>query len=210
MEAARGLFADKGYLATGVAEIRAVAGVHSGSLYHAFPSKQDILIAVLENYRDQMDVRLLAPAWRGVEDPIERIFALLAAYRRMLISSDFLFGCPIGFVALELHRPHDSVRRLLCENFDNWTACVRACLETVRLPSEVDKDTLATFVLTTMEGAVMLGRTQRSVVPFDRAIGVLKDYVERLLSSAGELSPRKKPVATRSRSTGKSKPRART
>jgi AcrR family transcriptional regulator len=180
VETARQLFADKGYLATGVAEIRAAAGVHSGSLYHAFPSKQDLLIAVLENYRDQMDSRLISRAWAGVGDPIERIFALLGVYRQFLVDSGFLFGCPIGFIALEVHQPDEPLRRLIWENFANWTARVRACLDAADLAADVDRAALATFVLTTMEGAVMLARTARSAEPFDAAVGSLRDYLLRL------------------------------
>ena len=36
---------------------------------------------MLEAYRDGIDPMLLEPAWAGVDDPIERIFALLASYR---------------------------------------------------------------------------------------------------------------------------------
>jgi TetR/AcrR family transcriptional regulator, transcriptional repressor for nem operon len=180
VETARRLFAEKGYLATGVAEIRAEAGVHSGSLYHAFPSKQDLLVAVLENYRDHMDERLIGRAWAGIDDPIERIFALLDVYRRFLLESDFLFGCPIGFVALELHDPDEPVRQLVWQNFTNWTARVRECLEAAPLAADADRAALATFVLTTMEGAVMLARTARDIAPFDAAVASLRDYLRRL------------------------------
>ena len=48
IEAAMHLFWEKGYGSTSIADILARAGVNSGSLYHFFPGKQDLLIAVLE------------------------------------------------------------------------------------------------------------------------------------------------------------------
>ncbi len=36
---------------------------------------------MLELYRDGIGEMLLAPNWEGVDDPIDRIFALLAGYR---------------------------------------------------------------------------------------------------------------------------------
>src|SRR6185437_3325881 len=84
IETATALFAARGYNATGMADILAAAGVHRGSLYHAFPAKQNLLLAVLERYRSGIGERLLAPAWAGIDDPIERVFALLARYRRFL------------------------------------------------------------------------------------------------------------------------------
>ena len=72
------LFWLKGYGSTSIADILSRSQVNSGSLYHYFPGKQDLLLAVLESYRDGIGPMLLEPAWAGVDDPIDRIFALLA------------------------------------------------------------------------------------------------------------------------------------
>lgn len=177
------LFAEQGFQATGVAEIQKAADARSGSFYFAFPSKDDLLVAVLEAYRDGIEPMLLAPAWEGVDDPIERVFALLAAYRRLLVESGCLYGCPIGSIALELRDPPEAVRRLLSINFDGWVGHVEACFEAAaaRLPAQIDRRALAVFVLTTMEGGVMLARTHRSPEAFDAAVAMLRDYVDRLL-----------------------------
>ena len=76
--AAMKLFLEKGYGSTSVQDILREAKANAGSLYHAFPTKQDVLLAVLDMYRQGIGPMLLAPAWEGVDDPIERIFALLA------------------------------------------------------------------------------------------------------------------------------------
>ena len=85
--------------------------MHSGSLYHFFPGKQDVLVGVLELYRDGIEEWLLKPNWDGVDDPIERIFALLNGYRIQLITTDCTYGCPIGNIALEIHEPDPQVDR---------------------------------------------------------------------------------------------------
>ena len=180
--AAMKLFAEKGYLSTSVADILKEAGAHSGSLYHFFPTKQDVLVAVLGLYRDGIYPMLLAPAWEGVSDPIERVFALLAAYRRMLADTDCVYGCPIGSIALELHEPDPPVRSLLAINFEGWVENVRSCLDAARdrLPRDVDTRALATFVLTVMEGGVMQSRTHRTLDAFDASVASLRDYFSRL------------------------------
>src|SRR5690606_31914936 len=50
--AAMELFWAKGYNSTSVADILSRTQLNAGSLYHVFPGKQDVLIAVLEAYRD--------------------------------------------------------------------------------------------------------------------------------------------------------------
>ncbi len=176
--AALQLFSEKGYESTSVADILKTAGVNSGSLYHFFPTKQALLVEVLDTYYQGIEPMLLQPAWSGVDDPIEKVFALLAAYRRMLADSDCTYGCPIGSLALELHEPDPEVRERLSANFTQWADKVRACLDAADLP--VDRSKLATLVLTVMEGGVMQARTHRSLEAFDDGVAMLRDYIDRL------------------------------
>ena len=181
--AAMELFAAKGYHSTSVADILSRTQLNSGSLYHAFPGKQDSLVAVLQAYRDGLYPMLISPAWEGVEDPIERIFALLAFYRRAIVETECSYGCPIGSLALELHEADPVVRDLLAVNFTGWTGAIEQCLADAadRLPADLDRKALAEFVLTTMEGGVMQARTHRDVAYFDRGIAALRHYFELLM-----------------------------
>jgi AcrR family transcriptional regulator len=182
VEAAMELFWLKGYGSTSVADILSRSQVNSGSLYHFFPGKQDVLIAVLETYRDGIGPMLLEPSWTEVEDPIERVFALLANYRRALIETDCTYGCPIGSLALELHEPDEPVRALLAANFRVWVDAVEGCLTEARdrFADRVDLRALAELALNVMEGGVMQARTFRDIAHFDRAIGQLRDHFDAL------------------------------
>ena len=180
------LFGEKGYLSTSVQDILREAGANAGSLYHFFPTKQDVLVAVLDMYRQGIEPMLLAPAWQGVDDPIERIFALLASYRHALEISDCLYGCPIGSIALELHEPDPPVRELLSVNFHGWVGHVERCLVDAgaRLPADLDRHQTAILVLNVMEGGVMQSRTHRTLDAFDASVAGLRDYLTRLEQAA--------------------------
>lgn len=187
------LFSEKGYESTSVSDILKAAGANSGSLYHFFPTKQDLLLEVLRRYRDGIGPMLLAPAWEGVDDPIERVFALLAAYRRALASTECVYGCPIGSLALEIHEPDPPVRELLAVNFDGWVNAITECFEQAgaRLPRDLDRRALAVFTLTTMEGGVMQSRTHRTLDAFDQSVAMLRDYVTRLEQDAKRSTTKK-------------------
>ena len=186
IEAAMELFWLKGYGSTSIADILSRSQVNSGSLYHYFPGKQDLLVAVLEAYRDGIHEMLLEPAWAGVDDPVERIFALLAKYRQLIVDTDCEYGCPIGSLALELHEADPLVRQRMAENFTNWAAAIRTCLEQApdRLPADADLQGIAEFVLTAMEGGVMQARTYRDVAYFDRTVAQLRAYFDALAARA--------------------------
>jgi TetR/AcrR family transcriptional regulator, transcriptional repressor for nem operon len=177
------LFWEKGYNSTSVADVLQKAKVNSGSLYHFFPGKSDLLQAVLDMYHEGIWSMLLEPAWKGVSDPIERIFALLARYRKSLTETDCSYGCPIGSLALELHEPDEPVRKRLAKNFDAWIGAIKDCLDDAkaRLPmDELTRRDLARFVLTTMEGGVMQARTFRDIKYFDSAVNQLRQHITLL------------------------------
>lgn len=186
VEAAMELFAAKGYNSTSISDILSRTQLNSGSLYHAFPGKQDILIAVLEAYRDGLYPMLIDPAWRGIDDPIERIFALLGKYRWLILETECTYGCPIGSLALELHEADPPVRELMAVNFAGWVGAIEACLNGAgrRLPRDLDRRALAEFVLTAMEGGVMQARTHRDVGHFDRGVAMLREHFDMLLAKA--------------------------
>lgn len=180
------LFWEKGFNSTSIADILSRSQVHSGSLYHFFPGKQDVLAAVLEFYRDGIEEWLLKPNWTGVDDPIDRIFALLAGYRLQLVTTDCTYGCPIGNLALEISEPDPRIRELLAVNFANWTRAIEQCLIAAgdRLPRDTDRRALAEFTLTVMEGAVMQARTYRDIASFDRNVAVLRQHIDLLMEEA--------------------------
>jgi AcrR family transcriptional regulator len=184
IEAARVLFQNHGYGSTGVAQILKLAGAKSGSLYYFFPTKEDLLLAVLEKYKQMLWPVLLDPIFNRISDPIERIFGLLDGYRQFIVMTNFTFGCPIGNLALELAHTHPNVRQLIAENFQGWRDAVQQCLDEAgdRFPTEVDRAQLASFVLTVMEGGVMQARSYQSLEPFDSAVTQLRDYIDRLLA----------------------------
>ena len=212
VEAARTLFWQHGYASTGIAQILKAAGANSGSLYYFFPTKEDLLLAVLEWYRENLWPAVVQPVFDRVSDPIERIFGVLDGYRQGLLATNFQHGCPIGNLALELADSHPSARQLLAVNFTGWRKVMEQCLAEAagRLPESLDRSQLALFVLTTMEGAVMLVRSYQSIDPYDAAVTQLRDYFDRLLRDGTDWSKPRSPGAARpkpkSRSRSRSKP----
>ena len=87
--------------------------------------------------------------------------------------------------------PIPAVRERLAKNFSSWTDAIEECLVDggrARCPPDVNRRALAEFVLTTMEGGVMLARSYRDIGYFDRAIGELREYFNRLLRPAARPS----------------------
>jgi TetR/AcrR family transcriptional regulator, transcriptional repressor for nem operon len=191
LEAARRLFHEQGYAATGISTILREAGVNSGSLYHFFPSKEALLAGVLEYYVTLLAPMVMDPAEKRAEDPISRVFALLDLYRSGLEVSGCTMGCPIGNLALEVADSHPEVRRLIELNFANWIRAVESWLIGAgdRLPADLDRHQLARFILTVMEGGVMQARASSSLDAYDASVLQLKEYFRLLQERSGRPVP---------------------
>jgi TetR/AcrR family transcriptional regulator, transcriptional repressor for nem operon len=182
---ARYLFWDRGYAGTSMADLLSHADANSGSFYHFFESKEALLRAVLEEYLQALRPMVVNPAFERSDEPVERIFAILAGYRERITQTDCKYGCPLGRLALEIDPENRPAHALIAKNFQGWIAAVRECLEELkeRMPKETDLDALATYVLAVMEGGVMLARSYGSVEPFDRTINQLRQHFRLLLGS---------------------------
>jgi AcrR family transcriptional regulator len=185
INSARYLFWERGYAGTSMADLLAHADVNSGSFYHFFESKEALLREVLEGYLHALRPMVVDPAFAKTDEPVERIFGILAGYRERILQTDCQYGCPLGRLALEIDPENRPAHKLIAENFQGWIGAVRECVDQFkhRLPKGTDPDALATYVLAVMEGGVMISRSYGSVDPFDRAVKQLRQHFHLLLGS---------------------------
>jgi TetR/AcrR family transcriptional repressor of nem operon len=185
INSARFLFWDRGYAGTSMADLLAHAEVNSGSFYHFFESKEALLREVLTGYLQALRPMVVDPAFALTDDPVERIFGILAGYRDRILQTECRYGCPLGRLALEIDPENRPAHKLIAENFQGWITAVRECIDQLkpRLPKNSDPEALATYVLAVMEGGVMISRSYNSVEPFDRAVKQLRHHFALLLKS---------------------------
>ena len=200
------LFHEQGYHATGVSTILREAGINPGSMYHAFPSKEALLIGVLEYALVLLRPAVIDPVEASESDPIGRIFALLARYRAGMVMFGCRMGCPIGNLALEVSDDHAEARALIHRNFENWADQVRQWLDAAgnRLPPDLDRAQLSRFILTVMEGGLMQARARGDLKPFDDSVEQLRAYMNALQERARALNSVTVKTQTTRRKKGKS------
>lgn len=126
LSAAAQQFALKGYAATSMRDIAAEAGLLAGSLYHHFPSKDDM---VLEAYKVGV-ARVIAAhdlALVGVSDPWDRLEAACAAHLECLLANDAL----ARLLPLDLRQLPADLRRKLVAERDRYEHRVLALVKSI-------------------------------------------------------------------------------
>lgn len=87
LDAAARLFRQKGFAATGLREIAGDAGVLPGSVYYRFPTKEALLVALMERAVERA-IAAVRSAASETSDPTERVRLGLRAHLRLLLSRD--------------------------------------------------------------------------------------------------------------------------
>jgi AcrR family transcriptional regulator len=170
------LFRNQGYAQTGVNEIMKRARTTSGSFYHFFPTKDDLLMAVVDSMEELLDSQLFGDDTTGNSDPIDTIFSVLEAHRRYLEDNGSTLGSPLGTLAAELSESHPQVRHRIAEIFEAWIDRMERLLDRAgtALPTDLDRRALAEFLLSSVEGASLRARVSRSLEPFDESVAALR------------------------------------
>lgn len=162
----------RGFAASGVKDITDAAGVPKGSFYAYFPSKEAFAAAILDHYWSDIETRLL-PILNGeglAQQRITRFFHALADEHE---SGEFLLGCLVGNLSLELAGSSEPVRAELARILQRWdtalTACVRSGQDgTGDIRPDLDAAELASLLIESWEGAALRGKVTRSRAPYQR------------------------------------------
>lgn len=85
---ARGLFIERGYTKTTLAEVASAAHVTRGAVYHHFKDKQDLFLAVLEKTEAE-GMETVSDAYLAHEDPVDGAFAAINAYLDHGLDTDY-------------------------------------------------------------------------------------------------------------------------
>jgi TetR/AcrR family transcriptional regulator, transcriptional repressor for nem operon len=162
----------RGFAASGVKDITDSAGVPKGSFYAYFASKEAFAAAILEHYWADIDQRILPilDADGPAQERITRFFHTLADEHE---AGDFLLGCLIGNLSLELGGSSDAVRDQLTSILDRWDAALTACVRSGQRRSggvrtDLEAGELAAMLIEAWEGAALRGKVTRSRTPYAR------------------------------------------
>ena len=175
----------QGYAHTGVSEIMKRARATSGSFYHFFPTKDDLLLAVLDAVDSRVGTEVLDVVEASSDDPGDRILALAQAYRVHTVPDAVDFGLPIGALVNELGPEHEDARRRIGEIYES-------VVQRVALWFAGPNRRAAILVMVALEGAALVALASRSAEAIEVCADKLKVAIEGLegaLTGTEEMPP---------------------
>ncbi len=190
------MFARKGFHDTKVDEIIKAANVTSGAFFHHFKGKEDLGFAVIDHHMEDrcqaLDRIEKSLPGDGDIDPLDRVLRRLDAVCDMVVRRrNRKGGCLIGNLSTTLSDTHPAFRKRLGECFDEMASEFRVHLDeaaaSLGLSGDQDTGEMARYIVSVIEGAIMLSRTHRDVSVIERQVHHLKEDIRRSFQTTGRL-----------------------
>jgi TetR/AcrR family transcriptional regulator, lmrAB and yxaGH operons repressor len=175
------LFRAQGYSGTGLKQLAQEAEAPWSSMYHFFPGGKQQLGAEVVCHAAGRYAALIAKAFAACSDPADAVAVIFRAEAKILTESQFRNGCPVAAVTLDVASTVDELREPCREAFDLWIATIAHGLAATGLPAK-DARALASYVLSSLEGAIVLSRAEKGVAPLERTAAFVVQTVRDKLA----------------------------
>jgi TetR/AcrR family transcriptional repressor of lmrAB and yxaGH operons len=175
------LFRTQGYSGTGLKQLAQEAEAPWSSMYHFFPGGKQQLGAEVVRYAADRYAELIAKAFAARSDPGDAVAAVFKAEAKILTESKFRNGCPVAAVTLDVASTVEELREPCAKAFDLWIGTIAQALAAAGLAAK-DARALASYVLSSLEGAIVLSRAEKSVTALEQTAAFVMQTVRAKLA----------------------------
>jgi TetR/AcrR family transcriptional regulator, transcriptional repressor for nem operon len=184
---------ERGFGASSVRDIAQAAGVPQGSFTNHFASKEAFGLEILERYREMTSAAVRATLRNDRLPPLRRLRAWIDGQLEYLRKDHMRRGCLSGNLSAEASEASDAIRfrvaSVFAENQASVAYCLEAPIEAGELTPHTDVQELAGFIVSSLQGAILVAKSQRSPIPVERFERVL---FQHLLPQGGPASKRRR------------------
>lgn len=179
LEHAAELIHTKGVAATNNEQLRRITGVSGSQLNHYFPTKEGLVLAVIE-WQAERVLRFYGGEQFAGFDSIDALRAWVDYY--ISHESAYRDGCTLGSLASQIIKSDLEIHDELARAFDQWRDIFRGGLQRMqslgRINADADPTQLADLLLSAFQGGMVLTQVQRDVAPLKNALNAAIDHVQ--------------------------------
>lgn len=166
--------------ATGMREVAAHADAPRGSLQHYFPGGKEQLVNEAVGWAGRYAANRVARFLAALPEPTPGALftAMVAQWTDEYTAEGFAGGCPVAAATVDCARS-DTTLEAAAAAFTAWRTPVADALAELGVP-EGRTQALATLMISSLEGAILMARAERDV----RALTAVAEELGPLLDSA--------------------------
>lgn len=174
----------QGFQAASLSNILANTGLTKGALYHHFPNKSDLGLAVIEEViREGFEAMMFSPL-RETDDPIETLIEVIQRKAKNATLETVSLGCALNNLMQEMSPLDLEFKQRLNGILKTWQDVVMDALKRAQKQGRVRKDVecraAALFIVSAFEGCIGIAKNLQSVKDFGQCMAQLESYVRGL------------------------------
>src|SRR3954471_12944237 len=182
IESAAVLFRERGVLGTSFTDVLERSGAPRGSIYHHFQGGKTQLAEEATRWAGEFIIAGAVAAF-DEDDPVNALDTFREQRTKILRRSAFAAGCVIVAASLEGER-EPPIREAAADAFTSWQKVLADSLRKSGVPPARSRS-LATLIISAIEGAIILARAQRTMRPLE----AVSDELRNVVADAVGLSP---------------------
>lgn len=178
---AAALFNQYGYSGSSMSDIMRVTGLQKGGIYNHFKSKDELALQAFDFAVEGMRKQYLT-VLKGKHSAVDRLKAVISIFSNLAENPPIPGGCPLLNTAVESDDTHPALRERVQIAMDGWRALICKIINKGIAKGEVrenvEADAVATIVISTLEGAVMMSKLYGDAIHLKRAVTHLHEYLD--------------------------------
>ncbi|MCM3145956.1 TetR/AcrR family transcriptional regulator [Brevibacillus sp. MER 51] len=176
------LFNQNGYTGTSMQDIMDATGLTKGALYRGFASKDEIAIEAFK-YAGEVLQEHFAAALEKQDTATAKIVAMATVYSDAVNNPPLQGGCPLLNTAVESDHSFPVLRDYAVTAYQEVVSFMQGLLEEGiaqgEFRSDMDAEAIASFIFSSIEGAIMASRLTRD----NKHVHFAIKHIEQLLQT---------------------------
>ncbi|AKG35970.1 TetR/AcrR family transcriptional regulator [Paenibacillus durus] len=170
----------QGYHGLSISDIMRETGLQKGSIYNHFQNKDEVVLEALDYAVDIVNTRF-QEAIAGHTRAYDQLIAAIRVYEHVVEAPPFIGGCPVMNIAAESDDTHEALTERAQKGLTAFVSFVSNILEygmeRGEFKPDIDKRRVANFIVTSIEGGVMISKLFHSNTPIQENNKLLIDFI---------------------------------
>lgn len=184
LQAAFGEIFANGYQAASLDRILARTAVTKGALYHHFPNKHALGLAVVDEVIAQRFTQFVKEPLAATDDPLPVLRGMIRTKVEAASRKELTLGCPLNNLIQEMAPLDDEFRKRLQGILRAWRDAIADALQRGQqagnVRADVDPQDAASFITAAVEGAQGLAKATHSLESLRGCLNQLDRYLDTL------------------------------
>lgn len=180
LKEATNLFNTKGYKSTSLSDITDATGLTKGAIYRHFENKECLEIEAFQKMMQAIFIALNEKI-KAEKNTRDKLFCVLNLFQSYITNPIIIGGCPLLNVAVEVDDTNSELKQKAQQTLTVFRDSVERIIINGKTHKQVgalvNEKLVATILISTLEGGVMMSKLQNSNSDIEIVVNHLKNWI---------------------------------